>query len=322
MSVTSTGYAVFSLTELRAISDLPVTSGGLYYKLFVYSEGRDYYYDSTVSSGGVAPTSNVGRWFPCTRQILRANRIYYVRTDGSDSNTGLVNSSGGAFLTIQKAVDVVAAELALNSTYTTTIQLVDGTYSITSPITLRQLVGGNVILKGNTSTPANVVISGNTSGYCFSATGDIAGWTLQDFQLSNSSGGGIQSIDGSAVSFQNINFSTCTNNHLFAGSNGNLRQIGNYSVIGATNNHLSVNYGAIIASGFTVTITGTPAFSVAYALARNAGFIDVSGTTFTGSATGVRYDVRTNSVIDTNSGGASFIPGNSAGTTATGGQYV
>jgi hypothetical protein len=50
--------------------------------------------------------------------------------------------------------------------------------------------------------------------------------------------------------------------------------------------------------------------------------IYVSGATFAGSATGPRYVVSLNGVINTFGGGASVFPGNSAGSIATGGQYV
>ena len=61
------------------------------------------------------------------REVLTANRTYYVRTDGSDSNDGLANTAGGAFLTIQKAINIVSA-LDIG-TYTVTMQVGAGTYT-------------------------------------------------------------------------------------------------------------------------------------------------------------------------------------------------
>jgi hypothetical protein len=48
----------------------------------------------------------------------------------------------------------------------------------------------------------------------------------------------------------------------------------------------------------------------------------INGNTYSGAATGKRYAVATNAVLNTNGGGANYFPGDVAGTTATGGQYV
>jgi hypothetical protein len=48
----------------------------------------------------------------------------------------------------------------------------------------------------------------------------------------------------------------------------------------------------------------------------------INGNTFSGAATGVRYDSQSNSVIFTGGGGPTALPGDAAGTTATGGQYI
>jgi hypothetical protein len=43
--------------------------------------------------------------------------------------------------------------------------------------------------------------------------------------------------------------------------------------------------------------------------------------TYSGAATGSRYGAALNGVIQTNGGGATYFPGNSAGSTSVGGQY-
>jgi hypothetical protein len=44
--------------------------------------------------------------------------------------------------------------------------------------------------------------------------------------------------------------------------------------------------------------------------------------TFSGSATGARHSVTGNGYLFTNGAGASYLPGNAAGSTASGGQYL
>lgn len=84
---------------------------------------------------------------------------------------------------------------------------------------------------------------------------------------------------------------------------------------------LAERAGAIIANVLTVTLSGTPAIGT-YATCTGISFIDHRSITFSGSATGTRYNAQSNSVINTGGGGASYLPGNSAGSTATGAQYL
>ncbi len=70
-----------------------------------------------------------------------------------------------------------------------------------------------------------------------------------------------------------------------------------------------------------VTLTGTPAFSGAFALSYAGGASMLYGNTFSGAATGVRYSAAGNGVIYTNGAAGTYFPGNSAGSTGSGGQY-
>lgn len=254
------------------------------------------------------------------RQVLTADRTYYVRTDGNDSNTGLANTSGGAFLTIQKAVNATYA-LDLGG-FTVTIQVADGTYtagaSFTGPV-----LNGSVVLQGNTGTPANCVIS-LASGVCVTASQrafvSVGGFKLQ----STSSGIGLYANTYATISLSaGVNFGACGTAHVYCTTNGTINLLQNYTISGSAAYHFSIDtFATVNAYGRTITLSGTPAFSSQFAGLSNFSFLYIFSTTFSGAATGVRYSCAANSIIQTGGGGASYLPGNSAGSTATQGQYL
>jgi pectin methylesterase-like acyl-CoA thioesterase len=74
-----------------------------------------------------------------TAHATTANITYYIRTDGSDSNTGLINSAAGAFLTIQHAIDVLPQTI----NHTVIINVAAGTYAET--VTISGFIGKGTI---------------------------------------------------------------------------------------------------------------------------------------------------------------------------------
>lgn len=257
-------------------------------------------------------------WTP-SREVLTANRTYYVRTDGSDTNNGLTNSSGGAFLTIANALSVAAALDC--SIYNVTIQVGAGTWTV--PVVLPQMLGsGTFTLLGDTATPANVIIS--TAGAAVTADGIRSTWVVAGFKLQTSSGDCILSTNGSLVRYNAINFGTCARAHVSARSQGAAVAFGATSITGGALIHWNASdLGHIYDAGFTITLTGTPAFTNAFVQISSGAVVKVNNNTFSGAATGPRYNVITNAVCDVNGGGSTYLPGNAAhGTpTATGGQY-
>lgn len=102
-----------------------------------------------------------------------------------------------------------------------------------------------------------------------------------------------------------------------------LKISGDVNIVASQVYHYLVDAAAVIELlGGTTTLTGTPAFSGAFAAAYNGACIKGQSVTYTGAATGRRYDVQLNGVVNTNGAGANYFPGSTAGSTATGGAYV
>jgi hypothetical protein len=273
-------------------------------------------YDASAAANRKALVKNLGR------EVLKAARTYYVRTDGVDSNTGLVDSSGGAFLTIQKAIDIVSS-LDM-SIYQVTILVRAGTY--TAGMNFRNWLGAlRPIIEGDTTTPANVIIS--TAGHCVSSDGSM-GWTVQGFRLTSSGGQCINAENAGAVYFGACDIHTASSIQIWAKSASTITCISGYNITG--NSTVGIHFAAADGGVFyntsaTINIPSAIACATAFALAARNGTLyntgTISGAGVAGS-TGPRYAANLNGVIYVGGSGANYFPGNSAGSTATGGQYA
>lgn len=257
------------------------------------------------------------------REVLTANRTYYVRSDGSDSNTGLVDNAGGAFATKQKAINV-ASMLDL-STFNVTINVRAGADSSGGISVNGPWIGlGSVTITGDTTTPSNVPIA-RTSANCVTLTNG-ARLNMGGFKFSTTTSGTGISVDSNSILTLNGKFEigACATYHMFATGGGAIAITADYTISGGALYHwLSSTNGRITCVQRTITLTGTPAFSSQFTYASRTGVVEVHLNTFSGSATGIRYYADGNGVIFTNGAGASYLPGSVAGTTpTTGGQYA
>jgi hypothetical protein len=280
--------------------------------------GADYIatYDASADTGKKVLLNTL------TREKLLAARTYYVRTDGSDSNTGLVDSAGGAFLTIQKAITTVGGLDFAGQTVT--ISVADGTYTAGFDFVAPWVGGGHLILEGDTTTPANALVD--------IATGDVFKISVpppgnfRGFKLDTPDGICVYHNSTGVININNINFATTTSWQIAATVPGGVvAAIGSSITVSGSAGTFALAFGGGVVQiqGSTITLTGTPAFSVAFAWATRTGFISADGITFSGSGTGSRYLIDAGGTIYTGGGGASYFPGDSAGSggTTTGGGF-
>lgn len=262
------------------------------------------------------------------REMLTANRTYYVRTDGNDGNDGLTNTAGGAFRTLQKGFDTIAT-LDL-STFVVTLKIADGTYTensltITSPVSSRY--ASSYIIEGNTTTYSNVVINSPGAAYSNAASGLFFLETNCQVKGVKVTAGyrGFTAQGACHVQLNGVEFGACGVEHVFSSCGSIIELLGANVISGSAVNHLSANNGGEIWGWLgSTTLVGTPDFSGwAFALAYSHGRMSF-GTwgdyNFYGAATGPRFDVDSNSVVNLfGASGNSYFPGSTNGTTQRGG---
>lgn len=254
------------------------------------------------------------------RERLTAARSYYVRTDGNDSNNGLANTSGGAFATLQKAHDVIFGQLDLGG-YNVTVHVGTGTYTAGVSATSAQVGAGNVTFTGDTTTPSNVTISA-TGTYCFYIAGG-ARLFIEGFKLTSTANLMLVESGGYAKFTNKNEFGSATGHQIMVAGGGRVDATAPEIISGTSaGGHYNVSsQGYLYCQTATWTASGTATIGI-FAWCENLGHIYAYANTSSGTFSGIRYRSYTNSVIQTVGGGASYFPGSSAGSTATGGQYA
>lgn len=261
------------------------------------------------------------------REVLTANRTYYVRTDGSNSNDGLANTAQGAFLTPQKAWDTIQNNLDLAG-FSVTVRLGDGTYTASlnclGPVQ-GQEIASSVTFRSDSGDNTACIIS-VTSGNALAVTTG-AKLFIRDIKLETTGSGSdciLVTDPGSTVQMTNLNFGAAVRYHMELRRGALLQQFSGYSITGGAGRHVFATTNAIVEfdSTGTVTLTGTPAFTYFFrATVCAAVYINNARVTWSGAATGQRYFVSSNAAIDTDGGGASYLPGNAAGSNDSGNGF-
>jgi hypothetical protein len=311
-------------------------------EVLAYDNGSTTWINQTAAEAGLAAASHTHTEADITdlgpyREILTANRTYYVRTGGSDSNTGLVNDDAGAFATVQKAWDTIGP-LDLGD-FDIVIQIADGTYEMGAGDYWLDAVrnwprggsGGEVTIQGNTGDKTAVQVNCNNADYIaeiLSWVPDICVLNIEYITFANADNandGGFN-IGSSQVFFSNVGTTVgASTYHFIIGQESYVGFFGaNTIASGGVNYVLQYEQTFCAWNASSLTATGTCTFSDAFArVKRNSFHIVAVSTTFTGTYAGVRFIVEEASVITRTSGTLSltFFPGDTAGIIRDGGIY-
>ncbi|MCK1446106.1 hypothetical protein IVB34_23340 [Bradyrhizobium sp. 2] len=253
------------------------------------------------------------------RNVLTADRNLFVNAaTGSDANNGL--TTGTAFATLQKAMDVIAA--TDNSIFNNVVTVANGTYA---QLILKSYLGsGNVTFNGDNVTPGNVIITGSPALWAAAVNG--GNFTFNGFRLQSSAGQDVNVGSYTLVTLNTCEWAgTSANYRIYVGNFGRLQIQGAHKVLtGGAGLLLAEISGFLYINGAAFTIGANVTYSSATATARTLGYISAFTTTFSLGAfvvTGQRYSAVTNSVIS-DTGSITLFPGTVAGSVLTGGQYT
>ncbi|MCW0235221.1 MAG: hypothetical protein OJJ21_16590 [Ferrovibrio sp.] len=265
--------------------------------------------------------------------MITADRIYYVRPDGNDANTGLANTAADAFRTIQCAVD---AALSIDwGRFTVKIVAQSGTAGsptvYTDSISVIGTAPGQrtaLVIQSSDATFSNACISvsgKDAIAVSFGAWVRVTGFTISAPSTLPVTASCINVTAGGRCDFGNIAFGSATYMHVnVAGTGSTAAAVANFAISGGAQGFVHVTNGAQVSlNNVTAYLSGTVPFSAYFAGLAACGILQAYNFVASGAATGPRFTVHKNSIIDTSGQSPlTYFPGSSAGVEATGGRWV
>jgi hypothetical protein len=248
------------------------------------------------------------------RTQLTANINYYV--NGNSGGTATCGSAGGstcsagndsnncltpgtACLTLQHVVNVVVGTIDMAQQFNATVFLAHNTGTTNYDLFcgFGPFIGTSVInVAGDSTSQTATVITDPAGAYGLQikdgCTIDYSYVKFVDNPSNNAAGHIAVGGTGNAghLDIANVTFGPLTiGTMLSAGNMGSATLVGPITIAGGAPLAIGSGNGGLIDFGSqTVTLTGTPAFSTAFAYMPASGIIGATTTTFSGSATGPR----------------------------------
>ena len=265
------------------------------------------------------------------RTTLIANQTLYVSASGSDT-TG-AGTVGNPWATGTKAYEYIRSNLNLNG-FDVIISCADGTYTTTGPKFLLHtsnvssddwVGGGRIILRGNTTTPANVVINASDGDIISMdhSTHSKGSFLVEGFTLNGVDGLISCVIMGEQdVEIGNMAYGP-SNNCINSQSGCRVTLSGTQSI----NNRPFTSFLYITSSTVNNEATVNAVSPVAFtAQANSAGVtcvqagVLIDDANWTGTFTGTPYKIDGSSTVVELNG--ALIGGSTAGDVKLGGQYI
>lgn len=286
----------------------------------------------SVADDGTSPIGS-NEWnsvMSCIRPRLTASadHIYYVRTDGSDSNTGLANTAAGAFRTINYAIRVVgsidfSSSIRTTNTYDARAQIfvADGTYN--EDLILPILVGGYVgdynnyamaEVIGNTSTPGNVIVNGGIG--CNGSNQ----WLIAGMRFVAPIGAFV--TENGILRTYSVEYDC--NKAILIYDQSHYYSIFGLTFIGSHDTCIEIKHGSYFLqhSAGTINTSGAGSYGTAFCtMIHNSQFESVGTISNSGSHTGVRFIIDSGSVVETAANTLTDMPGDTAGLLRGGATY-